>query len=451
MVTGKLTPQEGLGKQERVTSISLTRISFNSLQFLNVQCPQIGKPEPAYGRLLLATSFEQNVWRKIDRKLIPPKQNLASSMSYILGHGKVLRFCNIAAITSRQHNRMASAFKFWQKFSTIATSYLDSWTDPYMNILDRNVKEVPLVAQDKQTIARQVDLLVCPIVTDLQGCLEAPHPVGGRLRTLAGPVVAGREDYATVSVTHTGVRTAVKNRATEMLTPQYLKLRNLTYGHVCSPLISSAIGPEIPNPKRGFETSAVQTCRECASFLTKLNWGQPQWKTYIGLLSRKFTRLTRCTSQKNQHAVGRAVNYPKGSGVFWKRGQLFFKKLTTGDTEDELAFRKMRKRCKSEIRQWNIRKQATILDLARKNRNVLFKYMRHRRRNKPSAFSLRDRNGEPTSDPIVVSEFYRDHYAGERQLLNDKNKTDPGNLGKSLAPVYQSVNPCICLLKILTY
>ncbi|GAA53970.1 hypothetical protein CLF_111774 [Clonorchis sinensis] len=85
---------------------------------------------------------------------------------------------------------------------------------------------------------------------------------------------------------------------------------------------------------------------------------------------------------------------------------------TSRDTEDELAFRKMRNRCKSEIRQWNIRKQATILDLARKNRNVLFKYMRHRRRNKPSAFSLRDRNGEPTSDPIVVSEFYRDHYAG---------------------------------------
>ncbi|GAA52116.1 hypothetical protein CLF_107365 [Clonorchis sinensis] len=55
--------------------------------------------------------------------------------------------------------------------------------------------------------------------------------------------------------------------------------------------------------------------------------------------------------------------------------------------------------------------ETTILDLARKNRNVLFKYMRHRRRNKPSAFSLRDRNGEPTSDPIVVSEFYRDHYA----------------------------------------
>ncbi|KER29953.1 hypothetical protein T265_03541 [Opisthorchis viverrini] len=31
--------------------------------------------------------------------------------------------------------------------------------------------------------------------------------------------------------------------------------------------------------------------------------------------------------------------------------------------------------------------------------------------------------------------------SGERQPLTDKNKTDPGNLGKSLDPVYQSVNP----------
>ncbi|KER27158.1 hypothetical protein T265_13856, partial [Opisthorchis viverrini] len=30
---------------------------------------------------------------------------------------------------------------------------------------------------------------------------------------------------------------------------------------------------------------------------------------------------------------------------------------------------------------------------------------------------------------------------GERQPLTDKNKTDPGNLGESLDPVYQSVNP----------
>ncbi|GAA56270.1 hypothetical protein CLF_110453, partial [Clonorchis sinensis] len=68
---------------------------------------------------------------------------------------------------------------------------------------------------------------------------------------------------------------------------------------------------------------------------------------------------------------------------------------------------------------------ATILDLARKNRNVLFKYMRHRRRNKPSAFSLRDRNGEPTSDPIVVSEFYRDHYAANSFVMHvEKGQED---------------------------
>ncbi|GAA50483.1 intraflagellar transport protein 46 homolog [Clonorchis sinensis] len=36
---------------------------------------------------------------------------------------------------------------------------------------------------------------------------------------------------------------------------------------------------------------------------------------------------------------------------------------------------------------------------------------------------------------------------GERQLLNDKNKTDPRNLGESLAPVYQSVNPCLNQLR----
>ncbi|GAA50304.1 hypothetical protein CLF_104351 [Clonorchis sinensis] len=81
------------------------------------------------------------------------------------------------------------------------------------------------------------------------------------------------------------------------------------------------------------------------------------------------------------------------------------------DTEDELAFRKMRNRCKSEIRQWNIRKQGTILDLAQKNRDVPFKYMRHRHNNKPSAFSSTDRNGEPTSDAIMVPDVYREHYA----------------------------------------
>ncbi|KAG5450137.1 hypothetical protein CSKR_112663, partial [Clonorchis sinensis] len=37
--------------------------------------------------------------------------------------------------------------------------------------------------------------------------------------------------------------------------------------------------------------------------------------------------------------------------------------------------------------------------------------------------------------------FFHLCLSGERQLLNDKNKTDPENLGESLDPVYHSVNP----------
>ncbi|GAA55463.1 lupus La protein [Clonorchis sinensis] len=42
--------------------------------------------------------------------------------------------------------------------------------------------------------------------------------------------------------------------------------------------------------------------------------------------------------------------------------------------------------------------------------------------------------------------FYT-HERRERQLLNDKNKTDPGNLGESLDPVYQSVNPVFVIFE----
>ncbi|KER24000.1 hypothetical protein T265_08244 [Opisthorchis viverrini] len=49
-------------------------------------------------------------------------------------------------------------------------------------------------------------------------------------------------------------------------------------------------------------------------------------------------------------------------------------------------------------------------------------------------------------DPVYQSvnpatPFFHLCLSGERQPLTDKNKTDPGNLGKSLDPVYQSVNP----------
>ncbi|GAA52873.1 hypothetical protein CLF_109010 [Clonorchis sinensis] len=138
-----------------------------------------------------------------------------------------------------------------------------------------------------------------------------------------------------------------------------------------------------------------------------------------GQLSRKFKNLTRCSFQKTAHSrIGRKLS-KRIRCLLGKRSQPFCKKLTTGDTEYELASRKTRNRCKSEIRQRNIGKQATILDLARKNRNAMFKYMRHRRRNKPNAFSLRDRSGEPTNDPTVVSKVFTEEDI--RQLLHKIN------------------------------
>ncbi|GAA52965.1 hypothetical protein CLF_109229 [Clonorchis sinensis] len=41
--------------------------------------------------------------------------------------------------------------------------------------------------------------------------------------------------------------------------------------------------------------------------------------------------------------------------------------------------------------------------------------------------------------PLVYSGRTKDVIPSERQPLKDKNKTDPGNLGESLYPVYQSV------------
>ncbi|KAG5442473.1 Calmodulin [Clonorchis sinensis] len=50
---------------------------------------------------------------------------------------------------------------------------------------------------------------------------------------------------------------------------------------------------------------------------------------------------------------------------------------------------------------------------------------------------------ELATTPSPLTFYIRLYFNGdasERQLLNDKNKTDPGNLGKSLAPVYQSAD-----------
>ncbi|KAG5444564.1 hypothetical protein CSKR_108069 [Clonorchis sinensis] len=53
-------------------------------------------------------------------------------------------------------------------------------------------------------------------------------------------------------------------------------------------------------------------------------------------------------------------------------------------------------------------------------------------------------SGTEASNPRLRFEIscpVADEIKGERQPLNDKNKTYPGNLGEGLDPMYQSVNP----------
>ncbi|GAA54334.1 hypothetical protein CLF_102304 [Clonorchis sinensis] len=180
-----------------------------------------------------------------------------------------------------------------------------------------------------------------------------------------------------------------------------------------------------PEPKGGFETPAVQTFRECASFLTKLNRDQPQWKTYIGLSSRKFTRLTRCSSQKNHHAVGRAISYPKGSGVFWKR------RCTKDVTLTERVQRAATKMV-TGLKSMDYETRLAVLD-------VFPSEYRHLRVDLIPTYALFEQGLANRLFTVDPANTRRGH--GERQPLHDKNKTDPGNLVKSLDPVYQPVNP----------
>ncbi|GAA55741.1 hypothetical protein CLF_108916 [Clonorchis sinensis] len=83
--------------------------------------------------------------------------------------------------------------------------------------------------------------------------------------------------------------------------------------------------------------------------------------------------------------------------------------------------------CISEVRKYGIRYELLALSYRRLRGDPILTY---------ALFEQGLANRFFTVDPANTR---RGH--GERQLLNDKNKTDPGNLGKSLAPVYQSVNP----------
>ncbi|GAA51011.1 hypothetical protein CLF_105406, partial [Clonorchis sinensis] len=114
----------------------------------------------------------------------------------------------------------------------------------------------------------------------------------------------------------------------------------------------------------------------------KACWMELQRAGFSGHFAAALTRALGLGMSSNPPDTAQA-NYNSS----WIGGPNYFSKSRLQEREDELPYRKMRNRCKSEIRQCNTRRQATIIDFARKNNNVLFKYMGHRRRKEPTAFS----------------------------------------------------------------
>ncbi|GAA52562.1 hypothetical protein CLF_108329 [Clonorchis sinensis] len=110
---------------------------------------------------------------------------------------------------------------------------------------------------------------------------------------------------------------------------------------------------------------------ETSSFLEQLKLGPASVEELYRTIVLEIHEANAKFFPKNQDTVRWTKSYLNGCGAFWKtEPNYFFRKINTGDTEGQLAFRKRGNRCKSEIRQWNTRKQAMILDFARKNKKI---------------------------------------------------------------------------------
>lgn len=94
-----------------------------------------------------------------------------------------------------------------------------------------------------------------------------------------------------------------------------------------------------------------------------------------------------------------------------QRARLFQMQLLTQNDSDIAAFKEIRNRCKSEIRRFQRKKQEKILHAARADKNVLYKYMRRQRGNKPSFFALRRPDGSSISTPQEIAETLKVWYS----------------------------------------
>ncbi|MBM6549284.1 reverse transcriptase family protein [Streptococcus dysgalactiae] len=110
--------------------------------------------------------------------------------------------------------------------------------------------------------------------------------------------------------------------------------------------------------------------------------------------------------------------------VLDERSRLFARYKVTQAAIDQLRFTQSRNRCRALIREHRNRVQQHVLETARFNRTYLFKYVRQRRTNRPSAFTLKLSNGTPTSDRESVAELFRAHFSSVYSNTNRASYPD---------------------------
>jgi len=93
-----------------------------------------------------------------------------------------------------------------------------------------------------------------------------------------------------------------------------------------------------------------------------------------------------------------------------RRSTMFAKYSASLDPNDCTEFKRIRNSCKTEIRKHKAARQTEILQRAKQDRNYLFKYMRRRKKNKPSPLALLQQDGSHSSSPTEIADTFASHF-----------------------------------------
>ncbi|MES9974559.1 MAG: reverse transcriptase domain-containing protein, partial [Candidatus Thiodiazotropha sp.] len=121
-----------------------------------------------------------------------------------------------------------------------------------------------------------------------------------------------------------------------------------------------------------------------------------------------------------------------------QRSKLFAKQLRTKTAVDMHNFRRVRNLCKSSIRKHKNQVQSKILEAAKTDKSVLFKYIRKQRKSEPLAMCLRMEDGTTTTNPEEIAEILRRCY--EETFGNEGSELYPAIPERSFDSPLDEVN-----------